>query len=96
MTASPVFSAFVVDRVIPRSVREITTEKEKRKTRYLRFILHPLRDTLPTGRVSACVVDGRVKFKSDEPPLLTCGLLQTSLSLTVGVLTRAGSCKKIK
>ena len=33
-------------------------------------------DPLPTGRVSAWVVDGRVKFKSDEPPLLTRGPLQ--------------------
>ena len=29
------------------------------------------RDTLPTGRVSACAVKGRMRIKSDEPPLLT-------------------------
>ena len=53
-------------------------EKKKPKVYFLpsplSFIL--LQDTLPTGRVSAWVVDGRVKFKSDEPPLLTCGPLQ--------------------
>ena len=47
------------------------------------------RDTLPTGRVSACAVKGRMRIKSDEPPLLTCGLVQGAPLLTRGPLTRA-------
>ena len=68
----------MVDQIIVRSVWGNKPRNKKRRNWVptSSFILHPLRDTLPTGRVSAWVVDGRVKFKSDEPPLLTCGLLQ--------------------